>query len=115
MTQMIGILGFLLSLLALFFASEVMRRAQHRQQDLETALMKANARIQKIEARMSQVDRLATEIRHQRRRQTETMTALANKTGGQPSQHKTPHPDDHADMAARERFTPSAFKTEKAG
>lgn len=113
MVQMIAILGFLLALLALFFASEVMRRAHHRQGELELALAKANARIQKIEARMAQVDRLATEIRHEKKRQAETMTALANKTGGKPSQHA--HPDDRADHTARERFTPSAYKTEKAG
>ena len=115
MTQMIGILGFLLALLALFFASEVMRRANHRQSELEVALMKANARIQKIEGSMAQVDRLAAEIRHQRKRQADTMTALANKTQGQPSQHATPHPDDHAEHAARERFTPSAYKDQKTG
>lgn len=117
MTQMIAILGFLLALLALFFASEVMRRANHKQSELELALVKANARLQKVEARMSQVDRLATEIRHEKKRQAETMTALANKTGGQPSQHppapkRTVHPDDRA---AHERFTPSAYKTGKTG
>ena len=98
MVQTFGILGFVLSLLALFFASEVMRRAAHRTQELEAALFKATTRIQKLESNAYHVEKLATELRHQRKRQTETITALAKKGA------KT----GEATTETGERFTPTS-------
>lgn len=107
---MLGILGFMMSLLAMFFASEVMRRANQRQTELETALMKAQAKILTIESKMGHVDRLAAEIRYQKKRQAETMTALANKTAVKSDGHgTTPKP------VAKDRFTPSEYKGKKVG
>lgn len=97
MAQTFGILGFALSLLAIFFASEVMRRAVHQQNELQTALFKAITRIQKLEGSVHHVEKLAAEIRHQRKRQAETITSLAKK-GEQKS--------DHAEGSG-DRFTPS--------
>lgn len=105
MAQIFGIIGFMLALLALFFASEIMRRSSHRQTELETALFKATLRIQQIESRMSQVDRLATEIRHEKKRQAETLTALAGKGTLGPA----------ADPGVSDRFTPSSQKQKQAG
>lgn len=110
---MLGILGFMMSLLAMFFASEVMRRANQRQTELETALMKAQAKLLTIESKMGHVDRLAAEIRYQKKRQAETMTALANKTTA-----TTAKSDDHATApkpVVRDRFTPSEYKGKKVG
>jgi len=104
MAQIFGILGFFLSLLALFFASEVMRRANHRQAQLEAALFKSITRIQKLESSVYHVEKLAAEIRHQRKRQAETITALAQK--GETTQ--TP-PRPYAETS--ERFTPSSQTT----
>ncbi len=101
MAQSIGIMGFLLALLALFFASEVMRRASHRQVELEAALFKAMARIQQIEAKMTQVDRLAAEVLYEKKRQAETIRAMANKGELKTAAH---------DKATTERFTPSEYK-----
>jgi len=102
MTQTIGILGFFLALLALYLASEVMRRANHRQEILEAEVFKANARLQKLESSVFHVEKLAAEIRHQRRRQAETITALANRADAQR--------DATLDLPQRggERFTPSS-------
>jgi len=105
MAQIFGILGFLLALLALFFASEVMRRANHRQVQLEAALFKATTRISQIENKMAQVDRLATEIRYEKKRQAQTLTALANK--GEVT-------STASEMATEHRFTPSSHKQKRA-
>jgi len=98
MAQTFGILGFVLSLLAIFFASEVMRRAAHQQNELQTALFKAITRIQKLESNVFHVEKLAAEIRHQRKRQAETLTSFAKKGETQ----KTAHAE-----GSGERFTPS--------
>ncbi|MFC1672704.1 hypothetical protein ACFL12_01005 [Pseudomonadota bacterium] len=101
MAQTFGILGFLFSLLALFFASEVMRRANHRQAQLEANLFKAQARIQQIEGKMHHVERLAADIRHQKKRQAETLTAMTKKGDPKARAHK------------HDRFTPSSHKKKK--
>lgn len=109
MAQTFGILGFLLSLLALFFASEVMRRATHRIQELETALFKASTRIQKLENGVYHVEKLAAEIRHQRKRQAETVTALAKKGEAQrAAADAEPH------TGSGERFTPTSHAHHKS-
>lgn len=98
MAQVFGILGFSLSLLAVYFASEVMRRTAHRIAELDAALFKANTRIQKMEGGIYHVEKLAAEIRHQRKRQAETITALANKGDLQRAIHAE---------GSGDRFTPS--------
>ncbi|HEY9081624.1 hypothetical protein [Magnetovibrio sp.] len=105
MTQVFGILGFILSLLALFFASEVMRRASHSQSELEAALFKAMTRIQKLESNVFHVEKLAAEIRHQRKRQAETLTALAKKGEAQKTEYAE---------GSGERFTPSTHAAQSA-
>lgn len=109
MAQTFGILGFLLALLAMFFASEVMRRASHHHTKIEMELFKAITRIQQIEGKIAQVDRLAAEVRHEKKRQAETINALAQKgeikTGSAPA--KAP--------AESDRFTPSEYKQKNTG
>ena len=101
MAQVFGILGFFLGLLALFFASEVSRRANHRQAELEAALFKAMTRLQKIESNVFHVEKLAADLRYQRKRQAETLTALAKKGEAQAQASS-----NHA-RGSGERFTPS--------
>ena len=119
MAQTFGILGFLFSLLALFFASEVLRRSNHRQTDLELALFKATTRIQKVENKMAHVDRLATEVRYEKKRQAETINALAQKGGIKTSPSAAPGATHGAspaqEKATNERFTPSQYKDKKTG
>lgn len=113
MAQTFGILGFLLALLSLFLASELMRRASHNQAKLELALFKAVARIQQIESSMAQVDRLAAEVRYEKKRQAETINALVQKGEIKTASAAAPPPaQNHADS---DRFTPSAYKTKQAG
>ncbi|MCW8915737.1 MAG: hypothetical protein OQK24_07770 [Magnetovibrio sp.] len=108
MAQTLGILGFTISLLALFIASEVMRRASQRQVDLETALAKLSTRFQKIESSVFHVEKLAAEIRHQRRRQADTLTSLANKGDG-----KVPATSTRSQKTGSgEQFTPSSHQEE---
>lgn len=108
MAQVFGILGFLLSLLAVFFASEVMRRANHNHAKMDMALFKLTTRIQQIESKMAQVDRLAAEVRYEKKRQAETINAMAQK--GQIKPAPTPH-----ERAETDRFTPSSYKQKNAG
>jgi len=79
MAQTFGILGFLLALTALFLASEVIRRTAYHQTELQAALFKTLARVQKLEGSVFHVEKLAAEIRYQRKRQAQTITALAQK------------------------------------
>jgi len=123
MVQTFGILGFLFSLLALFFASEVLRRSNHRMNELEMALFKATTRIQKIEAKMHHVDRLAAEVRFEKKRQAETIAAMASKgeiKTSLPPAPAQPIPDQAKkgtphERAAADRFTPAEFKQKKSG
>jgi len=106
MGQIFGILGFFLSMLAIFFASEIMRRSSDRQIKLESALFKAQIQIQEIEKKMGKVNRLAEDLRHQKKRQAETITALANKS------------EAVKEETAKEetaRFVPSEHKQAKTG
>ncbi|MCR4377274.1 MAG: hypothetical protein NUV50_04165 [Rhodospirillales bacterium] len=113
MAQTFGILGFLLALLSLFLASELMRRASHNQIKLELALFKAITRIQQIESSMAQVDRLAAEVRYEKKRQAETINALAQKGEIKTASAAASSPaQNHADS---DRFTPSAYKSKSAG
>jgi len=110
MAQTLGILGFLLALLAMFLASEVMRRAAHHQAELQAALFKTIARVQKLEGSIFHVEKLAAEIRYQRKRQAETITALAQKG-------EALNPETLArghEKGSGEQFTPSTHTTTKA-
>ena len=125
MVQTFGILGFLFSLLALFFASEVLRRSNHRMNELEMALFKATTRIQQIETKMHHVDRLAAEVRFEKKRQAETIAAMASKGELKTSLPPAPEQPDQAlqarakgtahERAAVDRFTPTEFKQKKSG
>jgi len=103
MAQAFGILGFIFALLAIFFASEVMRRAAASQAELAQALIKARQRIQRLESRMDSAERLGKTTQHQKKRQAETITAMANKG------------DKDADGRDHEHFTPSSHKERKTG
>ena len=109
MLQTIGILGFFIALLSLYVASELTRRATQHQAELEKELLKANARLQKLEGSVFHVEKLAAEIRHQRRRQAETLTALADKSE---RQRREAHHD--LPMKGDERLTPSSHTAEQA-
>jgi len=106
MAQTFGILGFFFGLLAIFFASEVMRRASAHQAELTLALHKARQQVQKLENRMARVERLTEGVKLQKKRQGETIKALAKK--GEKGE-KDAQGRDH------EHFTPSEYKTRKTG
>ena len=108
MLQTFCILAFFLALLAIYVASELTRRASQRQAELEKELLKANARLQKLEGSVYHVEKLAAEIRHQRRRQAETITALASKG------EKARHAHDDLPRKGEERFTPSSHIERKS-
>ena len=112
MVQTIGILGFFLSLLALFFASEVMRRASHRENELELSLFKLQSQLKQMESKMFHVEKLAAEIRYQRKRQAETLNALAQK--GEDA-HAAKPAASTSNSGTPERFTPSEYKDKKVG
>ena len=103
MAQTFGILGFVFGLLAIFFASEVMRRSSAHQAELAMALVKARHRLQKLESRMERAERMAEGAQQQKKRQVETITALAKKG------------DKDADGRDHEHFTPSSHKARKTG
>jgi len=104
MGQTFGILGFFFALLAIFFASEVMRRASQRQAELEIILFKTQTRIQKLEASMLRIERLSEKLRHQKNRQSETLTALAKREERDERQQDPDH----------DAFIPSAYKVRKS-
>jgi hypothetical protein len=113
MAQTFGILGFLLALLALFLASEVMRRAAHNHTRLELTLFKAMTRLQQIESKMAHVDRLAAEVRYEKKRQAETINAMAQKGEIKTTpEASSPAAQTRADS---DRFTPSEYKKKQAG
>lgn len=103
MGQTFGILGFFFGLLAIFFASEVMRRASAHQAELTLALHKARQQVLKLENRVTRVERLTEGVKLQKKRQGETITALAKKS------EKDAQGRDH------EHFTPSEYKNRKTG
>ena len=106
MVSTFAILGFCIALLALFVASEGLRRSAARQATLEDTVLKLSARLQKIEGNVYHVEKLAAELRHQRRRQSETITALANKGEGVPP--------TSARSNTADTFTPSTHQAENA-
>lgn len=117
MAQTLSIIGLALSLLALYLASEVTRRSSQRFTQLEASLYKLQARLQQVEGNMFHVDRLAAELRHQKKRQAETLNALAAKGEAQAAA-----PAEAAALreagpreVAHDRFTPSEYKASKAG
>jgi len=103
MAQTFGILGFIFALLAIFFASEVMRRASASQAEMAQALIKARHRLQKLESRMERAERMAETNLLQKKRQVETITAMAEKG------------DKDTDGRDHEHFTPSSHKERKVG
>lgn len=113
MLQIFGIIGFLLALIAIFIASESMRRTSHRMLELETAFYKLNGRIQKLELRMAEVEKDTGHSAAERRRQTETLLALEKKTRTERANNGAIPPTGSASIKENEqneRFTPSQYK-----
>lgn len=79
MAQAFGIFGFFISLLGIFFASEVMRRSNERHAKVEADLFKANLRLLELEHKVSRLERMDFGVNPQKKRQAETLTSLANK------------------------------------
>ena len=108
MVQALGIFGFFLSLLAIFIAGETVRRSGERQTKLQAELFKASFRIQELEERVLRLDRFATSMNQQKRRQAETLTTMAEK--GAVKENREPRLGN-----ARGRFTPSQDASKKTG
>lgn len=116
MAQTLSIIGLALSLLALYLASEVTRRSSQRFTQLEASLYKLQARLQQVESNMFHVDRLAAELRHQKKRQAETLNALAAKGEAQAAAADAAALREAGPReVAHDRFTPSEYKASKAG
>ncbi len=77
MAQAFGILGFLLALLAILFASEIMRRGNQNHEKMKASLFKATL---DIKALQSKFDALTRDQIEQKKRQAETLKALAKVT-----------------------------------
>ena len=108
MVQALGIIGFFLSLLAIYIAAESVRRAGERQTKLQTEVFKASFRIQELEERVLRLDRLAKGAEQQKKRQAGTLTAMAEKGAVQ---------EEHTQRLgnAKGRFTPSQNFSKKTG
>ncbi|MBF0247613.1 MAG: hypothetical protein HQL36_06010 [Alphaproteobacteria bacterium] len=79
MTQVFGIIGFILALVALFVASEIMRRATHRHNELQTALVRTQKQLAGVEGKIHTLEVQLDDMDRQRKRQAETIAALAAK------------------------------------
>ncbi|MBL4692460.1 MAG: hypothetical protein JKY92_03930 [Magnetovibrio sp.] len=113
MAQAFGIFGFFISLLAIFFASEVMRRSTARQNKLDAELAKAKWQIAELEGKVRRLDRAATDLLHQRKRQAETLSSLANK--GAPDEPVKEAPRRPRLGDGNGRFTPSTSRNSGTG
>ena len=116
MTQIFGILGFFMALLAIFIASELMRRTNHRMLELETAFYKLSGRIQKAEARVLEIEKGANLSPADIKRQKETLIALEKKTRANRADISTTTTSASArGNASSERYTPSEYKKKTLG
>jgi hypothetical protein len=114
MTQIFGIIGFFISLLAILFASEVMRRSTEHNTQMKAELFKAQMRIKDLENNVRHVARAQSENHHQKVRQAETLTALANKGEQEALETLTPTPRKGSGSGSA-RFTPYSHKQQKTG
>ena len=118
MTQIFGILGFFMALLAIFIASESIRRTNHRMLELETAFYKLSGRIQKAEARVLEIEKGANLSPADIKRQKETLIALEKKTRANRAERESPPATTSASArgnASSERYTPSEYKKKTLG
>ena len=113
MMQIFGVIGFFMAVLAIFIASESMRRTSHRMLELETAFYKLSARIKNIELRMAEVEKDTGHSAAERRRQTETLLALEKKTRTQRTDNAAVPATGIAskrENEQNERYVPSQYK-----
>ena len=115
MTQIFGILGFFMALLAIFIASESIRRTNHRMLELETAFYKLSGRIQKAEARVLEIEKGANLSPADIKRQKETLIALEKKTRANRSDTPATTSASARGNASSERYTPSEYKKKTLG
>jgi len=112
MAQIFGVIGFFIGLLAILFASEVMRRSSEHQTKMQAELFKMQMRIKDLENKVHRVDQATTEIHHQKTRQAETLTALAAK-GETEAPPKAPRRTQQRGSGSR--FTPYSANQHKTG
>jgi len=112
MTQVFGILGFFLGLLAIFLVSEFTRRSSQNQVKLEAEVFRSKMRIEELESKVLKVDRMTTEMHHQKKRQAETLTSMAHKGEVAMSEEK---PRKKRLSGSGARFTPSEYNHRKSG
>lgn len=110
MAQIFGIIGFFLSMLAIFIASEMMRRANQRILHAETAVYKLSGRINKLEAQLAEGVHNTQMTPAQIKRQKETLIALEKKTRQQRADTPTTGNAGIRQNADNARFVPSQFK-----
>ena len=113
MTEIFGILGFFMALLAIFIASEMMRRANHRMLELETAFYKLNGRIQRAEARILEVEKGSALTPADLKRQKETLIALEKKTRAGRNDVATSKSAGPQENTPDNRFAPSQYQKKK--
>ena len=91
MAQVFGIIGFILSLLALFITSEVMRRTNHRHNELQGALVRTQKQLIGIETKVRNLEVQLNDMERQRKRQAETIASLAAKAEAARQNAAKPH------------------------
>lgn len=80
MVEVIGFIGFFVSLIALFVVNETARRANERIVELEMAYYKLTGRIHTLEKHQISIEELTGAKRQHAQRQKETLLALEKKT-----------------------------------
>ncbi|MCK5445686.1 MAG: hypothetical protein KAI73_08685 [Rhodospirillaceae bacterium] len=110
MAQIFGIIGFFISMLAIFVATEMMRRSTQRILHAETAVYKLSGRIQQLEARVLELERDAQVTPAQRKRQQETLMALEKKNRRQNEQLPATGITNTTQAEENSRYMPSQFK-----
>lgn len=100
-----------MALLAIFIASELMRRTSQRMLELETAFYKLSGRIQKVENRVLAIEKDANLSPDDIKRQKETLIALEKKTRA----NKEVTPTTPRKNSSSDRYTPSEYKKKTLG
>ncbi len=104
-----------MALLAIFIASELMRRTNQRMLELETAFYKLSGRIQKVEARVLKIEKDANLSPADIKRQKETLIALEKKTRANKADVSTTGSASAKENAPNDRYTPSEYKKKTLG
>ncbi len=100
-----------MALLAIFIASELMRRTNQRMLELETAFYKLSGRIQRVEGRVLAIEKDANTSPADIKRQKETLIALEKKTRANKESIST----TARDKPSSDRYTPSEYKKKTLG